>query len=131
MGMIEGPHGVAIDAAYDIITTHASGGDCGACRLNWCPTAEWALWVVVAEPAAVRPDARQLVTIVARQVMAAHWPSAVDGCRPCGLPDCDRIRTAGPWLEVHDPGYVPPLIQTLTRSRPPTDDELREITGID
>jgi hypothetical protein len=125
----EGPSGLAVDAAHAIIGVHGTGGGCSACRPGWCPSQEWALWMVVGEKV---PDAiRHLVTVVARLVMAAHWPRTVDGCRPCGSPDCDRMQVASAWLEVHDPGYVPPSVAILMPSAAPTDDDLRRITGMD
>ncbi|MGI5145453.1 hypothetical protein ACQEVC_03465 [Plantactinospora sp. CA-294935] len=75
-------------------------------------------------------DRRQLVTVVARQVMTAHWPRSIAGCRPCGLPDCGRLVLAGTWLEVHDRGWVPGAVRALLPSSRPTDDDLRRITGI-
>lgn len=96
----------------------------------WCPTAEWALWVVITDRV-VPADRRQLVTVVARQTMTAHWPRGVDGCRPCGLPDCGRIQLAGTWLEVVQDGYVPPSVAILMPSATPTAEDLRRITGME
>ncbi|GAA3730166.1 hypothetical protein GCM10022225_09800 [Plantactinospora mayteni] len=130
MSVPESAPGLAADWAWATITNHAESGHCGGCRGTWCPTAEWALWVVITDRI-VPKDRRQAVTVVARQVMLAHWPRTVDGCRPCGLPDCGRVQLAGTWLEVHDPGWIPPSVAILMRSATPTDEELRRITGID
>ena len=131
MSMVsEGPSGVAVDRAWATITAHASGEDCGGCRGAWCPTVEWALWLVVTDRL-VTKERRHLVTVVARQVMTAHWPRSIDGCRPCGLPDCGRAQLAGTWLEVVGDTSVPRSVEILMRSARPTDDELRGITGME
>ncbi|MBE1485230.1 hypothetical protein [Plantactinospora soyae] len=126
----ESAPGLAIDWAWATITAHAEGRHCGGCRDAWCPTAEWALWVVITDRV-VPADRRQLVTVVARQTMTAHWPRGVDGCRPCGLPDCGRIQLAGTWLEVVQDGYVPPSVAILMPSATPTAEDLRRITGME
>jgi hypothetical protein len=130
MSRQESASSLTIDWAWATITTHAEGRHCGACRGTWCPTAEWSLWVVITDRL-IPAERRQLVTIVARQVMTAHWPSGIDGCRPCGLPDCGRIQLAGTWLEVVRDEYVPPSVQILLPSATPTEKELRGITGMD
>jgi hypothetical protein len=119
--MIEGPPGLAIDAAHDIIRAHALGNRCLACRSDWCPSAEWALWVCVTDQ--VPPvDGEHLVTLVARRVLIAHRPRTVDGCHPCGFADCDRYRTAALWLDTIGDPYTP-------TGTPPPDEVLRRIPG--
>jgi len=130
MMMPEGRQGPAVEDAYRIISTHARGDACSQCRPGWCPTQEWALWMVVTDSDHRPPDdVRSAVTTIARRVMTAHWPRG-DVCRPCGQLDCDRIRTAGAWLEVHDPQWIPPHLRALLPTEVPTDDELRSITGM-
>ena len=115
--------GLAIDWAHRIIRAHAAGEGCGQCRDGWCPTAEWAVWACVSDY--MPPAEQHLLTVVARQVVQAHWPRSVDGCRPCGLDDCDRIRIAGAWLDaVRDP-FLPPVVMDV-----PTPEELHRITGM-
>ncbi|GIG87216.1 hypothetical protein Pen02_21520 [Plantactinospora endophytica] len=80
----ESAPGLAADWAWATITNHAEGRHCNGCRGIWCPTAEWSLWVVITDRI-IPVDRRPLVTVVARQVMIAHWPRTVDGCRPCGV----------------------------------------------
>lgn len=127
----ESAPGLAITWAWRIITEHAEGRGCGQCRDRWCPTAEWALWVVVTEHfSPPGDDGRRLVTVVARQVLTNHWPRGVDGCRPCGLPDCTRMQVAATWLEVVKDDYVPPSVRILMKSATPTVEQLREITGM-
>ena len=123
----EGPAGLAVDWAWASIDAHASGDDCSGCRGRWCPTVEWALWLVITDRL-VSADRRQMVTVVARQVMTAHWPRTVDGCRPCGLPDCGRAQLAGTWLEVVGEDAVPDSVKILRTT--PTLDDLRRITGL-
>ncbi|MGI5213513.1 hypothetical protein [Plantactinospora sp. CA-290183] len=107
MSMVpEGVPGLAIDWARHAIGRHAEGRGCGECRDAWCPTAEWALWVLVSDQQ-VRTVDRRSVTVVARQVVLTHWPRTVDGCRPCGLPDCERIRLAGAWLTAVGDDVMP------------------------
>ncbi|MEO3926160.1 hypothetical protein ABGB07_20155 [Micromonosporaceae bacterium B7E4] len=133
MNMVpESAPGLAITWAHRIITDHAEGRGCGQCRARWCPTAEWALWVVVTEHFPPPGDGGQkLVTTVARQVLTSHWPYGVDGCRPCGLPDCTRMQVAARWLHTVRDDYLPPTVQALRPTVVPTDDELRRITGMD
>ncbi|GAA3723467.1 hypothetical protein GCM10022225_00400 [Plantactinospora mayteni] len=126
----ESAPGLAADWAWATITNHAESGHCGGCRGTWCPTAEWALWVVITDRI-VPADRRTLVTVVARQVMTAHWPRGVDGCRPCGLPDCGRMALAATWLEVVRDDYLPPSVDALRPTMAPTDEDLRRITGMD
>ncbi|MEO3745287.1 hypothetical protein [Plantactinospora sp. B5E13] len=130
MMMPEGRPRFAIEDAYRIITAHAEGRGCQECRPGWCPTQEWALWVVVTAGRQLPAQLRPMVTVVARLVMTAHWPRGIDGCRPCGQPDCGRIIVAGSWLETHDPGWAPPQLRAVLPSRVPSDEELRRITGI-
>ncbi|WP_422770216.1 hypothetical protein ACN28C_26350 [Plantactinospora sp. WMMC1484] len=131
MSVPESAPGLAADWAWGTLTTHAEQGNCGGCRGAWCPTAEWALWVVITDELVGRdPRRRQLVTVVARQVLNAHWPRGVDGCRPCGLPDCGRIQLAGTWLEVVGDDYVPASVRILLPSATPTPEDLRRITGM-
>ena len=66
------PPGTTIEQAHRIIVRHASDGGCGACLDTHCPSADWALQVVVAEQAP--PDDRRPVTTVARLVARAHLP---------------------------------------------------------
>ncbi|MGI5148021.1 hypothetical protein ACQEVC_16865 [Plantactinospora sp. CA-294935] len=128
MSMVpESAPGLAVDWAWATITAHAEGRHCGGCRGTWCPTAEWALWVVITDRI-VPADRRKLVTVVARQVMTAHWPRGIDGCRPCALPDCGRIQLAGTWLEVVGDEAVPDSVKILRST--PTADDLRRITGM-
>lgn len=130
--MAEGPSGYALDAAHSIIAAHANGDDCRACRPGrpgWCPSKEWALWVVVDD--GVPKAARQMVTVVARQILTAHWPRGVDGCLPCGSPDCAQMKVAATWLEVIRDDYIPPQVKALLPSNKPTADDLRRITGMD
>jgi len=100
-----GAPGPAITMAHRLIVAHAEGRGCSSCQDRWCPAAEWALQVAAMDDAPPpEPDGRRLVTVVARQVAAAHWPREVDGCRPCGLPDCDRYGVASAWLsQVGEP----------------------------
>ncbi|MFY1669478.1 hypothetical protein ACN27G_05920 [Plantactinospora sp. WMMB334] len=127
--------GPAVVMAHRLVTDHADGHGCRQCQMHprwWCPTAEWALWVCATgggPPAGA--DGRRLLTVVARQVLTAHWPYGVDGCRPCGLPDCAPMQVAATWLEVIRDDYVPPSVLAQLPTRPPTDDELRRITGMD
>ena len=130
MSMVpEGVPGLAVDWAWATITAHAQGEGCAGCRRSWCPTAEWALWLVITDRL-VTPDRRQVVTVVARQVMTAHWPRGAGGCRPCGLPDCGRAQLAGTWLEVVGDIAVPDSVKLLMRSATPTAKDLRRITGM-
>ncbi|MGI5214960.1 hypothetical protein [Plantactinospora sp. CA-290183] len=129
--MPEGPPGLAIDWAWASLRTHADGHACIGCRGYWCPTAEWALWVAVSDQLVDGDDRRQAVTVVARQVLRAHWPRTVDGCRPCGLPNCERARLAGGWLDAIGDPYVPPTTTILRPTTTPTDDDLRRITEMD
>ncbi|MEO3929961.1 hypothetical protein ABGB07_39840 [Micromonosporaceae bacterium B7E4] len=127
----ESAPGLAITWAHRIIVDHAEARSCDQCRARWCPTAEWALWVVVTEHfPPPHDDGEHLVTVVARQVLTNHWPRGVDGCRPCGLPDCTRMQVAATWLEVVRDPYTPPAVQALLPSRVPTNEELRRITGM-
>ncbi|MFY1690900.1 hypothetical protein [Plantactinospora sp. WMMB782] len=132
MSMVpESAPGLAVDWAWATITAHAEGRDCNGCRGSWCPTAEWALWVVITDRlVGPDPERRRLVTVVARQVMIAHWPRTVDGCRPCGLAECGRGQLAGTWLNVVGEVAVPNSVKILW-STPPTVRELRRITGLD
>ncbi|MBE1488638.1 hypothetical protein [Plantactinospora soyae] len=127
MSVPESAPGLAIDWAWATITTHAEARHCDGCRGTWCPTVEWALWVVITDRI-VPADREQLVTVVARQTMTAHWPSGIDGCRPCGLPDCSRMQLAATWLEVVRNDYIPESVRILMKSARPTDAELRQIT---
>lgn len=136
--MAEGPPGAAIDRAVSTIRRHASGEECAECRRQergtWCPSAEWALWVVVSD--GVPTEIRHMVTVVARQVMLAHWPRLVDGCRPCESPNCGRAQLAGTWLDVVKDPFHPPVeersaLGVLLAGSVPSPDELREITGMD
>jgi len=99
------PPGPAVGVAYELITGHAAGQTCPSCRDGWCPAAEWALWLVVADDQ-LPPGGRDPVTAVARQVYLAHRARPRGGCRPCGLPDCERMEIASAWLlrvgELHE-----------------------------
>ncbi|MGX7672189.1 hypothetical protein [Plantactinospora sp. DSM 117369] len=128
----EGAPGLAVDWAWASIVAHAQGEHCGGCRDRWCPTVEWALWLVITDRlVSPDPERRRLVTVMARQVMLAHWPRTVDGCRPCGLPDCGRIQLAATWLEVVGDPAVPDSVSLLRPSATPSVEELRRITGMD
>lgn len=131
MSMVpESAPGLAVDWAWATITAHAEDRRCNGCRGTWCPTAEWALWLLITDRL-VTKERRQLVTVVARQVMTAHWPRTADGCRPCGLPDCGRAQLAGTWLDVYDRGWVPDSVRILMPSATPTPEDLRRLTGMD
>ncbi|MFY1669297.1 hypothetical protein ACN27G_04980 [Plantactinospora sp. WMMB334] len=89
------------------------------------------MWVVITDALVGRDPRRcQLVTVVARQVLDAHWPRGIDGCRPCGLPDCGRIQLAGTWLEVVGDDAIPESVRILLPSATPTPEDLRRITGM-
>lgn len=91
------PPGTTIEQAHRIIVRHASDGGCGVCLDTHCPSADWALWVVVAEQAP--PDDRRPVTTVARLVARAHLPhGGAPECRPCRRRGCPSIRAAAQWL---------------------------------
>ena len=134
----EGPPGTCIDMARRIITDHADATDCDQCRdlppaggvrVHWCPSAEWAMWVLISDRA-VPAGMRHSVTIVARRVLLAHWPRTVDGCRPCGLPDCSRAQLAGTWLEVVGDPYVPgrrSAVEILLSGAVPSPEDVRRI----
>ncbi|WP_422770719.1 hypothetical protein ACN28C_29210 [Plantactinospora sp. WMMC1484] len=129
MNTPETPPAPAVDWAWTTITTHAHTGHCANCRGTWCPTAEWALWLLITDRL-VTDSRRPAITTVARQVMTAHWPHTPHGCRPCALPDCLRIQLAATWLEIHDPHWIPDPLRPRLPTTTPTPDDLRRITGM-
>ncbi|MFY1672556.1 hypothetical protein ACN27G_21740 [Plantactinospora sp. WMMB334] len=120
----------AVDWAWTTITSHADTGHCADCRDTWCPTAEWALWLLITDRL-IPHHRRPAITTVARQVMTAHWPHTAPGCHPCALPDCLRIQLAATWLEVHDPDWIPDPLRPHLPTPTPTPDVLRRITGME
>jgi len=86
------PPGTTIEQAHRIIVRHASDGGCGVCLDTHCPSADWALRVVVAEQAP--PDDRRLVTTVARLVARAHLRALRDA-RERGMTDRAIHRATG------------------------------------
>ncbi|MEO3747735.1 hypothetical protein [Plantactinospora sp. B5E13] len=121
--------GPAVRLAHEIIIAHAEGRDCLYCQDTWCLGAEWALGVAALnDRPPPSPDGTALVTVVARQVLAAHWPQPAGGCAPCGVPDCDRADLATAWLgQVGEP--VPETAEQVTEAVP-SDADLHRITGM-
>ena len=137
------PPGTAVDRARRSIRNHATGNGCDGCeqlmsvreiragdvvQVVRCVESESALRLVITERAMPAAE-RHLVTVVARQVLLAHWPRTEAGCIPCREPDCEWAQLAGTWLDVVGDPLNPRASVTILAARPSAA-KLRGITGL-
>ncbi|MEN3611282.1 hypothetical protein AAH979_17180 [Plantactinospora sp. ZYX-F-223] len=65
---------------------------------------------------AARRATRQTLTLAARRIVAAHWPTAGGGCPLCVTPDCPAFLTAAAYLDLIGDSYLP--LPARSASRP-------------
>ena len=120
----DGPPGYAVDSAKRTLAAHADDKTCAQCVPGRCWMLEWAAWCLVTSGERLTPEIRHLMTLAARRIVNDHWPRTVDGCWPCGLPDCEPMQVAAGWLTAVGDHFMPAAART------PSVAELRQITGM-